>query len=113
MYIWLLKVASLRKAKAKNIKKKPTDSFSGIPAIVLDKNTGIKIINIVETAAIIFALRCSPFLMNISLTKKKKPCPNKVDSWRDGTLCHIHDPNGTFKQQVKEKREFYQKQRQH
>jgi 16S rRNA G1207 methylase RsmC len=48
-----------------------------------------------------------------SLTKKKKPCPNKVDSWRDGTLCHIHDPNGTFKQQVKEKREFYQKQREH
>ena len=52
------------------------------------------------------SVRCS------SLTKKKKPCPNKVDSWRDGTLCHIHDPNGTFKQQVKTKREFHQKQRQ-
>ena len=47
-----------------------------------------------------------------SLTKKKKPCPNFVDEWRTGTLCHIHDPEGTFKQQVKTKREYYQKQRQ-
>lgn len=45
-------------------------------------------------------------------TKKNKPCPNKVESWRNGTLCHIHDLNGTFKQQVKTKREHLKKQRQ-
>lgn len=47
-----------------------------------------------------------------AMTKKKKPCPNNVDSWRDGTLCHIHDPSGTFKQQVKTKREHLKKQKQ-
>jgi len=50
------------------------------------------------------AVKCSSF------TKKKKPCPNIVDDWRGGTLCHIHDPNGTFRTQVKEKREQNQQQ---
>ena len=34
-------------------------------------------------------------------TKKKKPCPIKVESWRLNGLCHIHDPDGTFRQQVR------------
>lgn len=42
-----------------------------------------------------------------ALTKKNKPCPNLVDAWRNGTLCHIHDPNGKFKQQVQVKRKIY------
>lgn len=42
-----------------------------------------------------------------ALTKKKKPCPNLVDAWRTGTLCHVHDPNGKFKQQVQVKRKIY------
>ncbi|MEY4332026.1 MAG: hypothetical protein RLZZ196_764 [Bacteroidota bacterium] len=46
-----------------------------------------------------------------ALTKKKKPCPNKVEAWRDVDLCHVHDPNGTFRQQVAEKKKFYQMQR--
>jgi len=53
------------------------------------------------------AVKCS------ALTKKMKPCPNIVDEWRGGTLCHVHDPNGTFRTQVKEKRERYKKQQQH
>jgi hypothetical protein len=42
-----------------------------------------------------------------ALTKKKKPCPNLVDAWRNGTLCHVHDSNGKFKQQVQVKRKIY------
>ena len=49
------------------------------------------------------AVKCSSF------TKKKKPCPNIVDDWRSGTLCHIHDPNGTFRTQVAEKRKQHMK----
>lgn len=45
-----------------------------------------------------------------ALTKKKRPCPNFVENWRNGTLCHVHDPNGKFRQQVKAKREFYLEQ---
>jgi len=37
-----------------------------------------------------------------AMTKKQKPCPNKVDAWREGTLCHVHDPKGTFRKQVKD-----------
>jgi ribosomal protein RSM22 (predicted rRNA methylase) len=36
-----------------------------------------------------------------AITKKKKPCPIYVEKGRTGTLCHVHDPNGKFKQQVK------------
>jgi hypothetical protein len=34
-------------------------------------------------------------------TKKKKPCPIYVEDWRIGGLCHVHDPNGKFRQQIK------------
>ena len=37
-----------------NIKKKEADSFSGIPAIVLDSNEGITIRKAVEINAIMF-----------------------------------------------------------
>jgi hypothetical protein len=36
-----------------------------------------------------------------AITKKGKPCPFKVEDWRDRGLCHLHDPKGKFKQQVK------------
>lgn len=48
-----------------------------------------------------------PTIKCTALTKKKKPCPNLVESWRNGTLCHVHDPNGKFKQQVQVKRKIY------
>lgn len=37
-----------------------------------------------------------------SLTKKGLPCKYKVEDWRIVDKCHIHDPNGIFRQQVKE-----------
>ena len=33
-------------------------------------------------------------------TKKKKPCPIPAEEWRNG-LCHVHDPDGKFRQQVR------------
>ncbi len=45
-------------------------------------------------------------------TKKKKPCPNLVESWRSGTLCHVHDPQGTFRKQVESIKEHYKEIRQ-
>jgi hypothetical protein len=36
-----------------------------------------------------------------AITKKKKPCPFDVEPWRTNGLCHLHDPNGKFRQQVK------------
>lgn len=38
-----------------------------------------------------------------AITKKGKPCPWKVEHWRVNDLCHIHDPDGTFRQQLKNK----------
>lgn len=49
------------------------------------------------------SIKCSAF------TKKRKPCPNLVEESRGGTLCHVHDPNGTFRKQVAEKRKQYMK----
>jgi hypothetical protein len=57
------------------MKKKAIDSFSGIPATVLDKKAGIIVINKVDIEAIIpafIALCLSSFLIKISLTKRKK-----------------------------------------
>jgi hypothetical protein len=42
-----------------------------------------------------------------ALTKKKKPCPNNVEAWRDVDLCHVHDPNGKFRQQIQVKKRIY------
>jgi hypothetical protein len=42
-----------------------------------------------------------------ALTKKKKPCPNKVEAWRNADLCHVHDPNGKFRQQIQIKKRIY------
>jgi hypothetical protein len=42
-----------------------------------------------------------------ALTKKKKPCPNKVEAWRNADLCHVHDPNGKFRQQIQVKKRIY------
>lgn len=36
-----------------------------------------------------------------AITKKKKPCPFVVEEWRTSGMCHLHDPNGKFRQQVK------------
>jgi hypothetical protein len=36
-----------------------------------------------------------------SATKKGAPCKYKVEDWRLADKCHIHDPNGIFRQQVK------------
>jgi hypothetical protein len=36
-----------------------------------------------------------------SITKKGSPCKYKVEDWRLADKCHIHDPNGIFRQQVK------------
>lgn len=36
-----------------------------------------------------------------SLTKKGAPCKYVVEEWRLSDKCHIHDPNGIFRQQVK------------
>ena len=64
-----------KRNKDKNKKKNAADSFSGIPAIVLDKKTGITIIKNVEIKAIIFALflfNLDLYIKKISLTNKKK-----------------------------------------
>lgn len=42
-----------------------------------------------------------------ALTKKKNPCPNKVEAWRDVDLCHVHDPSGKFRQQIQIKKKIY------
>ena len=42
-----------------------------------------------------------------ALTKKKKPCPFNVESWRTVDLCHIHDPNGKYRQQIQVKKKIY------
>lgn len=36
-----------------------------------------------------------------AITKKKKPCPFVAEEWRGNGLCHLHDPNGKFRQQVR------------
>ena len=36
-------------------------------------------------------------------TKRGKICWNKVESFRTASLCHVHDPDGTFRQQLKAK----------
>lgn len=36
-----------------------------------------------------------------AITKKKKPCPIYVEEWRTVDLCHVHDPNGKFRTQVR------------
>ena len=36
-----------------------------------------------------------------SITKKGTACKYKVEDWRLADKCHIHDPNGIFRQQVK------------
>ncbi len=36
-----------------------------------------------------------------AITKKKKPCPILVEDWREGGKCHVHDPNGKFRHQVR------------
>jgi hypothetical protein len=36
-----------------------------------------------------------------AITKKKKPCPIFVEEWRVGGMCHVHDPNGKFRKQIK------------
>jgi hypothetical protein len=36
-----------------------------------------------------------------AITKKKKPCPILVEDWREGGKCHVHDPNGKFRYQVR------------
>ncbi|MEY2646300.1 MAG: hypothetical protein RL158_276 [Bacteroidota bacterium] len=35
-----------------------------------------------------------------AITKKGKPCSCKVEDWRIQELCHIHDPEGVFSQQI-------------
>jgi hypothetical protein len=38
--------------------------------------------------------------MNCSATtKKNKPCPIPLESWRKNGLCHVHDPERKFRQQ--------------
>jgi hypothetical protein len=37
-----------------------------------------------------------------STTKKGKPCSIFVEEWRTVDKCHVHDPNGVFRQQLKE-----------
>jgi hypothetical protein len=37
-----------------------------------------------------------------SITKKGKPCQFRVEDWRVENKCHIHDPNGVFRQQIKD-----------
>ena len=32
-----------------------------------------------------------------AITKKGKACPWRVEPWREKDLCHIHDPQGTFR----------------
>jgi hypothetical protein len=36
-----------------------------------------------------------------STTKKGTPCSIYVEEWRTSGKCHVHDPNGKFRQQVK------------
>ena len=64
--------ADKKKYKAKKKKKKADDSFSGIPAIVLCKKTGIIEKNREEINAIIFAFVKPNESINIFLTRKKK-----------------------------------------
>jgi hypothetical protein len=35
-----------------------------------------------------------------AITKKGNPCPYKVEDWRSQALCHLHDPEGVFRQQI-------------
>ena len=32
-----------------------------------------------------------------AITKKGKPCPWREEPWREQDLCHIHDPQGSFR----------------
>lgn len=38
-----------------------------------------------------------------AITKQGRRCHSKVEEWRVGSLCHVHDPNGKFRQQQKKK----------
>jgi hypothetical protein len=38
-----------------------------------------------------------------ALTRKKKPCPIDVESWRESGLCHVHDPEGNFRKKKAKK----------
>lgn len=38
-----------------------------------------------------------------ALTKKKTPCSIDVEDFRKNGLCHVHDPNGKFKIQQRNK----------
>lgn len=41
-----------------------------------------------------------------AVTKKRRPCSIDADRVRDGVwLCHVHDPQGLFRQNVVGKRE--------
>lgn len=37
-----------------------------------------------------------------AITKKQKPCPIIVEEWRKADLCHVHDPDGKFRTQVRD-----------
>jgi len=36
-----------------------------------------------------------------AITKKKKPCPIPAEEWRTSGMCHVHDPDGKFRTQVR------------
>jgi len=36
-------------------------------------------------------------------TNRGTRCWNKVENFRTASLCHVHDPDGTFRQQLKAK----------
>jgi len=36
-----------------------------------------------------------------AITKKKKPCPIPAEEWRISGMCHVHDPDGKFRTQVR------------
>ncbi len=38
-----------------------------------------------------------------AITKKNKPCPIPAEEWRTSGMCHVHDPNGKFKIQQRNK----------
>lgn len=38
-----------------------------------------------------------------AMTKAGKSCTILVEDWRQGDLCHVHDPNGKLKKQAKNK----------
>lgn len=38
-----------------------------------------------------------------AITKSNKPCSIEVESFRKNGLCHVHDPNGKFKIQQRNK----------